>query len=172
MSGKGYSGGGLHRIVTAPPLLADEMVGRLARYLRFVGCDVTYVRGLSDDDVVRLARNEHRVILTRDRRLAEVAERSVLISSPNIAQQWRAVRAALPELPTEVRFDRCTACNGQLARVAVPEPAGGPESVPWDRVAAGLPLYRCTACAHLYWEGTHTESIRARIAEWSREGPP
>jgi hypothetical protein len=145
------------------------MVGRLARYLRFVGCDTVYARGLTDEEILRQARTENRVIVTRDRRLAVRAKKALLLTSPHLSDQWRAVRAAYPELPTDVRFERCTECNGPLEKVEGPPPADRPEGVPWDRVAGGLPLYRCTACGHYYWEGSHTADIRARLALWARE---
>jgi hypothetical protein len=148
------------------------MVGRLARYLRFVGCDTAYVRGLSDDEVLDQARAEDRTILTRDRRLAARAERALLLESPDIAEQWRAVHAAFPGLPTEVRFERCTECNGRLEPVPAPPPGTRTEAVPWDRVARGLPLFRCAACDHYYWEGSHTADIRARIARWAEVPTP
>ncbi|MGD1099492.1 MAG: Mut7-C RNAse domain-containing protein [Thermoplasmata archaeon] len=158
--------------MSSPRWLADEMVGRLARYLRFVGCDTRYVRGLSDDEVLELARVEDRVILTRDRRLAGRAERALLLESPDIAGQWRAVHDAYPGVPTDIRFDRCTECNGNLEKVVEPPPEPRIEGVPWDRVAQGLPLFRCAACGHFYWEGTHTADIRARLASWTGSPAP
>lgn len=169
MRGKGYSGATLRGSVTEPRWLADEMVGRLARYLRFVGCDTAYARGLSDDAIIELARAEDRVVLTRDRQLARKAGRALLLATTDLAGQWRAVRAAFPQLPAELRFERCTECNGRLERDLGFPPEPRPEGVPWDRVAQGLPLYRCAACAHYYWEGTHTADIRARITRWAEE---
>jgi uncharacterized protein len=153
-----------------PRILADEMLGRLARYLRFVGCDVRYVQGVPDEELLRLARAEDRVIVTRDRQLSERAGRAVLLGSTDIAEQWRAVRRAFPDLAGEVRFERCTECNGVLETVPTPPPRTEAKGVPWDRVAAGLPLYRCSQCGHFYWEGTHTASIRRRLASW-KEAP-
>ena len=151
----------------APPRwIADEMVGRLARYLRMVGCDTAYARGLSDDEIVRIAEAEERIVLTRDRRLAERAAGSLLLTSPALPDQWRAVRAAFPETPKDVRFERCTECNERLERVTSPPAGMRPEGVPWDRVDAGLALYRCVGCGHYYWEGSHTADVRARIAGW------
>lgn len=154
-----------------PRWLADEMVGRLARYLRFVGCDTLYVRGVSDDEVIARARAERRTILTRDRRLAERAPNVLLLESPFIAEQWKAVRAAFPGVPNDVTFERCTECNGRLAPVDPSSIEPTREGVPWDRVARGLPLYRCPECAHYYWDGSHTADIRARLAAWSGAGP-
>lgn len=167
MNGKGYSGVGFRGAVALPRWIADEMVGRLARYLRMVGCDTTYARGLSDEEIVRRARDEGRVVLTRDRHLAARAEQALLLESPHLPDQWRAVRAAFPELPAEVNFQRCTECNGLLEPMAAPDRGAPVTGVPWDRVASGMPLYRCRDCAHYYWEGTHTADVRARIASWT-----
>ncbi|HTT45344.1 MAG TPA: Mut7-C RNAse domain-containing protein [Thermoplasmata archaeon] len=158
--------------MAAPRWMADEMVGRLARYLRMVGCDTVYARGLSDEAIVRDARAEGRIVLTRDRQLAARADRSLLLTSPHLADQWRAVRTAHPEVPTDIRFERCTECNGTLAVATEPYEPPPRGWVPWDRVAAGLRLYRCGSCGHYFWEGSHTADVRARIAAWEKVPVP
>ena len=50
--------------------IADVMVGRLARWLRVLGFDVVYSSQYDDDEIIRLANAEGRIILTRDTRLA------------------------------------------------------------------------------------------------------
>jgi len=147
------------------------MVGRLARYLRFVGCDTVYVRGLPDDEILARARAEDRILVTRDRALARRAPHSVLIESPDVESQWRALRTARPDLPTEVRFDRCTRCNGLLEayeRGAEPDRELG---LPPIGSGPPRPIFRCGECGHLYWEGSHTDQIRSRIAAWSGASP-
>lgn len=153
--------------MTVPRWLADEMVGRLARYLRFVGCDTVYVRGLTDDEILALAERDDRVLLTRDRRLAARCPRSVFLTSPHLPDQWKTLRAQVPDLPDGPRFERCTECNGRLAPFT-PVP-GTPRDlrVPWDRVERGLGLFRCETCGHVYWEGSHTAHLRARLASWT-----
>jgi uncharacterized protein len=158
--------------VAAPRFLADEMVGRLARYLRFVGCDTLYARGMTDVEILETSRRDQRVILTRDRALADRAERALLLTSVHLADQWKAVRAAYPQVPSEVGFQRCTECNGELRsydpRLAETRPTG----VPWDRVDRGLELFRCGVCGHLYWEGSHTSRMRTQLAHWTEESGP
>ena len=146
------------------------MVGRLARYLRIVGCDTAYARGISDEEILSLARREERILVTRDRALSERAPGAVLLTSPRIEEQWRTVRAAHPEVPCEVSFERCTACNGRLVAYAPAPGDTASGNVPWDRVREGLQLFRCADCAHIYWEGTHTASIRSRLHRWAEVG--
>jgi uncharacterized protein len=154
--------------VAEPRYLADEMLGRLARYLRFVGCDTEYARGESDDQIRARALREGRTLLTRDRRLGGSTPGAVLLRSVTIEGQWRELRSARPELPAGVRFDRCSLCNGRL----LPAPAN---AGPVGRSVTGrptAPMFACERCGHLYWEGSHTAGIRRRIARWSRENGP
>lgn len=142
--------------------LADEMLGRLARYLRFVGCDTDYARGLDDALIRRRAEDEGRTLLTRDKQLAAATPGAIRIRSATIEGQWRELRAAIPGLSSEIRFTRCSLCNGLLRaaeggapRAARPAPTG---------------TFVCEACGHTYWEGSHTAAIRGRLERWSEEG--
>jgi hypothetical protein len=58
---------------THPRFVADKTLGRLARWLRILGCDVLYGSNFSGNGLLAAARQESRVVLTRDRRLASVA---------------------------------------------------------------------------------------------------
>ncbi len=146
-----------------PRWLADEMLGRLARYLRFVGHDTEYARGLTDREIADWARRERRVLLTRDRDLAARVPGALLLQSPHLDEQLRAVRRAFPDFRYELTFDRCGECNGPLGRVEPPPDSDDAKEIPIDRVRAGLPLFRCSRCRQYYWEGTHTASIRQRL---------
>ena len=50
--------------------IVDGMLGRLAKWLRILGYDTAYFPHLDDNQLVRLARAEGRLLLTRDRGLA------------------------------------------------------------------------------------------------------
>lgn len=145
--------------------LVDEMLGRLARYLRVLGCDAEYVRGLTDEAIVGKARLEDRTLVTRDAALARRTERVVLLVSTDVRGQLREVWRVRPALSRTARFDRCTLCNGPLRPIAPGADVGG--GVPLHVRSATPParVYRCVDCDHPYWEGSHTVHIRAFLSE-------
>ena len=55
----------------------DAMLGTLAKWLRILGYDAFFDPALDDHQLVRLARAELRVLLTRDRALAFNIHRNV-----------------------------------------------------------------------------------------------
>ncbi len=172
MTGKGSSHSRAEADRLPSSWWADEMLGRLARYLRIVGLDTAYVPGLDDDEVLRRSLVEGRVLITRDRALAQRARGSVRLSGVQIEDQWRELGAIFPTLPSEPKFERCTLCNGRLLALAATERPGRDATVPERVWESGQPLFRCEVCGHVYWEGSHTESVRRRLSEWSRERSP
>ena len=143
-----------------PRWLVDEMLGRLARYLRFMGFDTGYAHGLADDEIARWAAEEHRTLLTRDRALAARVPGAVLVESPALDEQLRTVHRRYPSAPFRVACTRCTLSNAPL----LPEdPPAGAHVDSTGPHPASTPVFRCSACGHRYWEGTHTASVRHRI---------
>ncbi|EQD47798.1 protein containing DUF82 [mine drainage metagenome] len=157
---------------TEPRFTCDEMLGRLARYLRFLGYDVEYAQGLRDDELVRRSREGDRLLLTRDRILAQRTRRAVLLRSLEVEGQLKELQRGVPELNRGVRFVRCSLCNGLLheADRSTPKP---PKGVPEDRWAAPDPVFVCRSCGQTYWEGDHTREIRRTFARvFGPEDPP
>jgi uncharacterized protein len=144
----------------APPrLIADAMLGALARWLRALDLDVAYDPDLDDPELVDRAVAEDRVILTRDRRLTErrLARNHLLIRSDVVEEQVRQVLEELQIRPDpERRLGRCLRCNTPLedldsetARAQVP---------PW--VARTHDEFRgCPRCGRVYWRGTHVDRM-------------
>jgi len=151
----------------APPLLLDGMLGRLARWLRLLGYDAAYDREASDHALVRRARAESRVLLTRDRRLAaRQGVQALLIISEHLDEQVHQVRQALGP-PPDPPLSRCPACNTPLlptAREAVRDRV--PPYV-WRRQRE---FRLCPGCHRVYWPGTHVERIQATLE--TIEPPP
>ena len=145
--------------------LADEMLGRLAKWLRILGYDTAYLSPADDNALVRLARAEGRVLLTRDTELSRRRGlRVILIESERVEEQVRQVLDDLG-LTTEGSFSRCPVCNIPL------------EEVDKAAVAARVPPYilrtherfsHCSGCGRIYWRGTHWARMRKRIEAMKR----
>jgi uncharacterized protein with PIN domain len=154
------------RVVPAvgePRLFADAMLGRLARWLRILGCDTAYESGIADEDLVRRCLSERRVLLTRDRDLIEEwrVPRALLLVPEDPLEQLRNVVMRLGLEAWICFFRRCTVCNALVESVERSSVQGEvPERVFWTQEQ----FVRCPDCRRVYWEGSHTRRIRARVA--------
>lgn len=152
--------------------VADEMLGRLARWLRALGFDTLQPPGAGDADLVRTALNEQRLLLTRDRRLCRDwrFDACVIISSPRPAGQLKEMhdRFGVGHGWRDRLFRRCMVCNTVLAPVAERdnEPGPGPGRLLGKPRAGASPPHGsavhsyCPGCGRIYWEGQHTRRMR------------
>lgn len=128
------------------------MLGRLAIWLRLLGYDTAYPNDATDAQLVRIARAENRVLLTRDVELTRRRGlRFVLIESEQVEDQVRQVFRAL-DLTAREAFSRCAECNRALADVSKESVRG---DVPPYVFHTQERFRRCPQCARVYWRGTH-----------------
>lgn len=142
----------------------DAMLGRVARWLRALGYDAAYDPEIEDAELVRRAVEEERVILTRDRKLAEEwrIEGCVVLESDDPLKSLDILDRRFDLGWPRPLFRRCLACNvwlEQAPRTAVERHA--PQRLR-DR---GSEFRRCPSCERLYWEGSHTRRMRRRLEE-------
>ncbi|MHB1133649.1 MAG: Mut7-C RNAse domain-containing protein [Chloroflexota bacterium] len=145
-----------------PPvrLVADAMLGRLARWLRALGYDTVYDQRLEDPALARMARAEGRLLLTRDRQLARRrALWAVLVENDDLSAQLVQVLPLLGPPPSG--FGRCVACNGCLEEV---DHASAESRVPQYVWETQPDFALCRACGRLYWRGSHWHRIKHQLA--------
>ncbi|ELZ59371.1 MULTISPECIES: Mut7-C RNAse domain-containing protein [Halorubrum] len=167
-----------------PPVLLDVMCGKLATYLRLCGYDAAYAldRGTeADDRLLALAAAEDRVLITRDRDLADRAPDAdpavdaALLTERDVLDQLRELDAAGFRIELAAEPSRCGSCNGPVERVASTEAgadvddtvdaaadADRPDYVP-DDVGMDRPGWRCVDCGQWFWKGGHWDDVAARI---------
>lgn len=137
------------------------MLGKLAKWLRVLGQDVIYGPHLTGYGLIRAARAEGRLILTRDRRLKQKQPPAfILIESDHHRDQLRQVVQELRLDTAGKRFSRCLKCNELLA----------PRSK--ETVKALVPPYVfstqeqfswCPSCRRVYWPATHHQRMAAEL---------
>lgn len=140
--------------------IADCMLGKLAKWLRMLGYDTSYIPDADDDELVRIAVREDRMLLTRDRRLCHrrmVRSRCVFVDWGTTREQVRqVVRELSLAVDTEALFTRCAVCNGKIAPVSKPEVSGRvPPYVYQTQDEFGY----CAGCGRIYWRGTHVQHV-------------
>jgi len=150
------------RPLRAPAFIADVHLRKLGRLMRLLGFDTVYEAGLEDAEIVSIAENERRIILTHDRELLKrgAVTHGYWVRSTDPLEQAREVVHRF-DLHAQVQpFTRCPACNGLLAPVAKEEVLDRipPKTARWQDE-----YFICTGCGKLYWRGTHYPRLQRMI---------
>jgi uncharacterized protein with PIN domain/sulfur carrier protein ThiS len=143
--------------------IADVHLGRLATYLRLLGFDTLYDRTLEDDELVRIACSQRRLLLTRDRELLKrrCLTHALYVHAVHPRQQALEVLHRTDLKGSIQPFSRCLQCNTALEPVAK-------ESIA-DRVPSGVQrwystFWFCSTCDLVFWQGSHHRSMQQFVA--------
>lgn len=147
-----------------PPIfLADNHLGRLARFLRLLGFDTWYHPAWDDAQLAQAAGAQARILLTRDRNLLkrkEVIFGYCLHTLEPLEQLQAVVRRF--GLPAEIQpWQRCLRCNGRLLPAAKETVLAQLE--PKTRLFFDE-FRQCAACGQVYWQGSHMERLAGVVA--------
>ena len=147
-----------------PEFIADAMLGRLARWLRFLGFDTLYYSDISDSRLIRIAREQNRFVLTRDTRLVRIraVKDYLLIKANDSYSQLLEVITTL-NLREFNPFSICVECNGQLTRISDKKEII--DLVP-EFVFLNFNLFlKCSNCGKIYWEGSHPQKFKEKLSK-------
>ncbi len=142
--------------------IADIMVGKLAKYLRMAGCDVLYINDISDDEIIKIARETGRTVLTRDSLMLTRKEfkngviKYLLIKDEKLKNQLEQVKTDL-NLSLRPNLIRCIECNRKLIKV---EKKKIKNKVPPYVYKTQQNFLYCKNCDKYYWRGTHYRNIK------------
>ncbi len=140
--------------------LADCMLGKLAKWLRMLGYDTVFIADADDDELVRIAVREDRVLLTRDRRLCDrrmVRKRCVFVDWGTTTEQVRQVIDTLGlEVSEKTLFTRCAVCNSEIAPISKSEVEGRVPPYVWQTQTE---FGYCAQCDKIFWRGTHVQHV-------------
>lgn len=161
-------------MLSSPRFISDAMLGSLAKWLRILGFDTLYFRNIGDNELIRTARQQDRILLTRDTGIArrKGVDKLILISSEDTFEQLKEVLFFLssadspylrvsgsPRLPFP---SRCAVCNGELAPADTLSVA---DAVPEYIMLNHNSFFRCRDCGKVYWDGSHRKLMNERIRE-------
>jgi uncharacterized protein with PIN domain len=147
--------------------IADGMLGKLARWLRMLGQDVEYFNRLEDSELMSKAKEEHRVLLTRDLELYQRASakniEAFYVEGKTEAEKLAelAQRFDFP-LQIDLKLSRCPKCNTQITPVPKEKLEG---KVKEKTFRYYNEFWECPNCGSVYWQGAHWGRIRATLKE-------
>ena len=153
-------------LMVAPIFVVDLNVGRLAKWLRVICYDSLFVPDADDSELLRIAREQDRTLITKDRYIMErrlVTTRQVralLIESDDFREQMQQVSEAMGLHLRDV-FTLCIECNKPLRRIAKVKVR---DRVPPFVFGTQEQFFECPQCAKLYWRGTHWRNMRTEMA--------
>ena len=143
----------------------DQTLGRLTKWLRFLGFDVVPTRLIPQEFHHLPPPKRDTYILTRQTSLpAKLCRPDVLVLASDGTEAQLAEICRRLQIPPETwePLNRCSHCNQNLVPVT-------PEQVE-DRVPEYISqkhqqFFECPQCRRLFWEGSHQRRIRSRLQE-------
>jgi uncharacterized protein with PIN domain len=146
--------------------IADNNVGKLARWLRLIGYDTVLFRRKDDAQMIKMALGENRVILTKDaqfmkrRMVTGGTLKTVYIEQDDPELQVGEVVKTLSLDYKFKPFSRCLECN----RALVARDKGGVKGLIPARVFETQAQYtQCPGCHRIYWPGTHWQAMVKKL---------
>jgi uncharacterized protein with PIN domain len=148
--------------------IADNNIGKLARWLRLIGYDTLLFRQKDDAQMIKMALSEHRVILTKD---AQFVKRRVVANGTlkTIHIRQDEPRLQVQEVAKILKLDYhfkpfslCLECNCALVARDKEEV----QNLVPDRVFQTQTQYtQCPACHRIYWPGTHWQAMGKELRD-------
>lgn len=145
--------------------IVDGMLGKVARWLRMLGYDTKYANDLNDDEILRVAADEERIILTKDYQLFRKANangiKAVLVEGVSHAEKLADLSRQLNiRLEIDIRRSRCPKCNSPIKSIAKENIR---EKVPASTYEMYDEFWICVGCGQIYWKGSHWKKINSSL---------
>ena len=145
--------------------LCDQMLGTLAKWLRILGYDTFYANAeITDEKLTRIAEDENRILITRDKQLINKAKKKNLshigIKTTDLKDQLSQVLKNIDFIDEKILLSRCTICNTLLKTVEKKEVE---EKVPKKVFENNDKFWFCQNCDKYYWTGSHYDKIIRQI---------
>lgn len=142
-----------------PAFIADCHLGKLAKYLRFMGFDTLYFPQIEDNALIDLANEEGRTILTRDRGLFERKKAECfLITSHKTQEQLRELIKSFALKKYRLSCSRCIVCNTPLQSI---DKQSILHRLPPKVIVYFSHFEICKQCDRIYWHGDHYKRMKA-----------
>ena len=144
----------------------DVHLGKLARYLRFLGFDALYRNDFEDEELAEISDQQQRVLLTQDLGLLKrsIVSYGYRVRSHEPKKQVAEVLTRYGLYDEIAPFKRCSRCNGLIAPV---EKKAIAHRLPYYTALHYNEFFQCQSCDQVYWKGAHYEKMSRLISALS-----
>ncbi|MHA1963324.1 MAG: Mut7-C RNAse domain-containing protein [Candidatus Thorarchaeota archaeon] len=156
--------------------IVDAMLGKLAKWLRLTGHDTFYSTKMHDDELLRIALEQNRILLTSDAILARRAKDAgteVMLVRGTVDEEVASVFLNYEINPkAEPSKSRCTKCNGSLTHIKNDEKEKIKGLVPDQTYNHYTEFWLCEYCKSIFFQGgqwMNIEKYMIKIAQLMKE---
>lgn len=141
------------------------MLGKLATWLRLTGHDTFYSTKMYDDELLRVASEQKRVLLTSDATLARRANEAgieFMLVRGSVDEEVASVFLKFGIKPeADPAKSRCTKCNGDLVRIDKNEKEQIENLIPERTYNYYEEFWLCKYCKSVFFRGGQWINIDA-----------
>jgi len=153
---------------TKPAFLVDAMLGNIAKKLRLLGFDTEYSSNILDEDLILRAKNENRILITKDEMLIQLSKKQNLIVIPiteekevnQLIQIFEGL--GISKFMINGENARCTICNGDLKPINKHDIQN---QIPTGILEKITQFWICQRCNKVYWEGSHIDNLQKLVVD-------
>lgn len=156
--------------------VVDAMLGKLTTWLRLTGHDTFYSTKVHDDELLQIAIDQNRVLLTSDailsRRAKDAGAEFMLVRGTvdeEVASVFRKYGVSTEIDPSK---SRCTKCNGNLTHIKDEDKERIKGLVPDQTYNHYSEFWLCGYCKSVFFQGgqwTNIEEYMVKISQIMKE---
>lgn len=146
----------------------DAMLGNIAKKLRLMGFDCSYSANIEDNELIKLAKNQRRVIISRDIELKQKSKknrvRCIFIKNEGEIEQFHEIMEDLDLKNIQINGDkaRCPKCNSKTEPISKKSIS---LNIPRRVLEKNEKFWKCENCNQIFWEGTHIINLQKFVEE-------
>ena len=144
--------------------IVDCMLGKLARWLKILGFNVSYFQKIEDNELLASAEKEERILLTRDNGLIEKAKvvEHLFIKSEDWKKQVTQVLKHFDLWSLVNPYSRCIECNVELKNITKEKAKNLVVPFIYEQKKS---FALCPHCGQVFWKGTHFDDMEFKIKD-------
>jgi hypothetical protein len=129
-----------------------------------LGFDTLYENDFEDNEIIAIAENEQRIILTRDKLLlgSDKVTHGYYVRATDKHEQLQEIVRKFDLKNQFKSFTRCMTCNSNLEKVDKNDII---DKIDADTASFFNEFYYCKSCDKVFWKGSHFERMEAYIRD-------